>query len=130
MTRRALLDTQVLLWALMEPQRLTDDVRDTLESGDNEILFSAASIWEIAIKASLQRVDFDVAPDEIAVAALETGFTELPVRSSSAALVAELPLHHRDPFDRLLIAQAISETVRLFTADRQLEVYSELVRLI
>lgn len=130
MTRRALLDTQVLLWALMEPQRLPDDTRETLESGDNEILFSAASIWEIAIKASLQRVDFEVAPDEIAAAAIETGFTELPVHCTSAALVAKLPMHHRDPFDRLLIAQAISETVRFLTADRSLGVYTELVRLI
>jgi len=126
---RVLLDTQVLLWALMSPKKLTADVRRVLESGDSEVLFSAASIWEIAIKAALKRVDFRVAPADIAQAAIDTGFTELPVRSTEAARVAELPPHHRDPFDRLLVAQAMSESVTLYTADRQLEPYSDLVRI-
>jgi PIN domain nuclease of toxin-antitoxin system len=127
---RILLDTHVLLWALMEPGRLPDTVREALESSDNEVLFSAASIWEIAIKASLKRVDFQVAPREIAEAAAESGFEELPVRSAAAASVAELPMHHRDPFDRLLVAQAIAAPVHLYTTDRQMEPYSELVHRI
>jgi PIN domain nuclease of toxin-antitoxin system len=127
---RLLLDTQVLLWALMEPGKLPDEVHAQLESADNDVLFSAASIWEIAIKSALRRVDFQVAADEIAEAAVESGFTELPVCSGPAALVATLPMHHRDPFDRLLVAVAISEPANLYTTDRQLKPYSELVRCI
>src|SRR5713226_922124 len=104
---RVLLDTHVLLWVLAEPHRLDAETRATIESGADEVLFSAASIWEIAIKTGLGRADFAVEPTEIVQAALDTGFAELPVRSNAAALVAELPLLHRDPFDRLLVAQAI-----------------------
>jgi PIN domain nuclease of toxin-antitoxin system len=84
----------------------------------------------IAIKARFSRADFAFRPHEILRAALETGFVELPVRARAAMLVADLPLHHRDPFDRLLIAQAISEPVRLYTADPVLPPYSELVTLV
>lgn len=94
------------------------------------MLFSAASLWEIAIKAGLGRPDFACNPQQIFQAALETGFTELPVRSEAAVLVAGLPPHHRDPFDRLLIAQAIFESVRFYTADPLLPPYSELVTLV
>ena len=99
-----------------------------LESPDSEILFSAASIWEIAIKSALGRADFQIAPNVIVAAAIESGFVELPVRAAAAIEVAKLPAHHRDPFDRLLIAQAITEPAMLYTADSRLEVYSELVR--
>ncbi len=92
------------------------------------MLFSSASIWEIAIKAGLRRTDFAVDPVEIVREALDAGLAELPLRSNAAALVAELPLLHRDPFDRVLIAQAIAEPAFLFTADRQLSPYSDLVR--
>jgi PIN domain nuclease of toxin-antitoxin system len=91
------------------------------------VLFSAASVWEIAIKAALGRADFKVAPAEIVAAALETGFAELPVSAAAALRVADLPPHHRDPFDRLLVAQALTEPARLYTADPALEPYSELV---
>jgi PIN domain nuclease of toxin-antitoxin system len=127
---RVLLDTHVLLWALAEPARLDAETRATIEGGADEVLFSAASIWEIAIKTGLGRADFAVAPAEITRAALDTGFIELPVHSNAAALVAELPLLHRDPFDRILVAQAIAEPATLLTADRQLVPYSELVRRI
>ena len=126
---RLLLDTHLLLWALADDPRLSDTVRSVVEDGSNDVLFSAASIWEIAIKAGLGRVDFPVRPDAIARAARDTGFTELPVRAAVAALVADLPPHHRDPFDRLLIAQAISESVPLYTVDPSLPPYSELVVL-
>jgi PIN domain nuclease of toxin-antitoxin system len=125
---RVLLDTHVLLWALAEPRRLDRETRATIESGDNEVLFSAASIWEIAIKAGLGRIGFAFDPAEIARAALDTGFTELPVRSNAAAHVGRLPLLHRDPFDRVLVAQAIVEPATLYTADQQLVPYSDLVR--
>jgi PIN domain nuclease of toxin-antitoxin system len=124
---RLLLDTHVLIWALMEPGRLPPSLRGRLEDPAEEILFSAASLWEIAIKAALGRADFKVAPAEILTAAVETGFTELPVRAVAALKAAELPFHHRDPFDRLLVAQAMTEPVRLYTADAALAPYSELV---
>ena len=90
-------------------------------------MFSAASIWEIAIKSQLKRIDFGSSPEAIARAALESGFDELPVRAAHAALTGQLPAHHRDPFDRLLVAQAIVEPARLLTVDSALKPYSELV---
>src|SRR5208282_6275118 len=125
---RILLDTNLLLWVLGDRQRLDPSTLSALESDENDVLFSAASIWEIAIKAALRRYDFGVRPNEITDTALAAGFIELPVRSTVAARVADLPLIHRDPFDRLLVAQAIAEPAILFTADRQLVAYSGLVR--
>jgi PIN domain nuclease of toxin-antitoxin system len=125
---RVLLDTHVLLWALMEPDKLPPGARTTIESPRNEVLFSAASIWEIAVKAALGRVDFRVHAAEIARAATASGFTELPVWSAAAARVAELPMHHRDPFDRLLVAQAMSEPAKLYTVDPRLGPYTDLVQ--
>ncbi len=127
---RILLDTHILLWALANPTQLTKDARAAIEDPTNDVLFSAASIWEIAIKASLKRTDFRVSPEGIAAAAIESGFRELPVYSAAAAQTAKLPAHHRDPFDRLLIAQAITEPAVFYTADAQLEAYSELVHRI
>jgi PIN domain nuclease of toxin-antitoxin system len=127
---RLLLDTHLLLWALAEPERLDAATRAVLEDAGNEVLFSAASLWEIAIKSALGRPDFICDPQQVLRAALDTGFVELPVQAAAAVLVAGLPPHHRDPFDRLLVAQAISEPVRLYTADAALPVYSELVTLV
>jgi PIN domain nuclease of toxin-antitoxin system len=127
---RLLLDTHILLWTLGAPERLGNTLSAAIKSPDNDVMFSAVSIWEIAIKSALRRNDFQVAPDEILAAAIESGFTELPVRSAAAVQVAKLPVHHRDPFDRLLIAQAITEPATLYTADSQLEIYSELVHRI
>jgi len=127
---RLLLDTHVLLWALAEPDRLGAQVRATIEDPDNEVMFSAASIWEVAIKTGLGRADFAFDPHEVARAAVEAGFAELPVRADAAARVAALPPHHRDPFDRLLVAQAMAGPLRLLTADPLLPPYSELVTLI
>jgi PIN domain nuclease of toxin-antitoxin system len=124
---RLLLDTHILLWALIEPGRLDSDLRDILESPEHTVLFSAASVWEMSIKAALGRADFKVAPNRIVAEALDVGFEELPVRSAAALAVATLPHHHRDPFDRLLVAQAMTEPARLYTADAALAVYSELV---
>lgn len=127
---RILLDTHILLWALVQPTRLPAKARALLEDDANEVLFSAASIWEIAIKAQAGRVDFPVSPDEIAAAAAKTGFAELPVSAQHAATVCSLPLHHRDPFDRILVAQAITEPARLLTVDSALGRYSELVEML
>ena len=127
---RALLDTHVLIWALGQPRRLPKHIQLVLQEQQNEIFFSAASIWEIAIKTQIGRVHFSVQPIEIARAAIDSGFTQLPVFAEVAALVGRLPMHHRDPFDRLLIAQAINQPARLLTADRLLARYSELVTVI
>jgi PIN domain nuclease of toxin-antitoxin system len=124
---RLLLDTHVLLWALIAPRRLKPATRTLLEDGANEVLFSAASIWEMAIKAALGRADFGVSPAAIVKSALASGFVELPVRAEAALKVTALPAHHRDPFDRLLVAQAMTEPATLYTADAQLLPYSELV---
>lgn len=125
-----LLDTDVLLWALDDPERLPRDVAAQIESPDATVYFSAASIWEIAIKTALGKVDFPYSPEDIAQAAKDTGFVELPVSAAHGAKVARLPLHHRDPFDRLLIAQTLLMPAQLLTADSALVPYSELVRVI
>jgi PIN domain nuclease of toxin-antitoxin system len=124
---RLLLDTHVLLWALIEPTRLSAEFRALLENPEHEVRFSAASVWEMSIKAALGRADFRVSPATIVEAAQATGFVELPVRAAAALKVAALPHHHRDPFDRLLVAQAMTEPAALYTADVQLRAYSELV---
>jgi PIN domain nuclease of toxin-antitoxin system len=125
-----LLDTHILLWALDTPHRLPQDVAAQLESPETGVYFSAASIWEIAIKAALGKIDFHYSPEDIAQAARDTGFVELAVSAAHGAKVARLPLHHRDPFDRLLVAQALLMPARLLTVDAALVPYSELVWLI
>jgi PIN domain nuclease of toxin-antitoxin system len=125
-----LLDTHVLLWTLGAPERLPQDIVEQIESPETTVYFSAASIWEIAIKTTLGKVDFQYSPEDIAQAAKATGLVELPVSAAHAAKVAHLPLHHRDPFDRLLIAQILLLPAQLITADSALPPYSELVRLV
>ena len=125
---RVLLDTHILLWALIEPKRLRKEIVAQIRDPSNEILFSAASIAEIAIKVAQGR--FDVAPERIVEAATSSGYAELPVASRHAARLASMPMHHRDPFDRLLVAQALEEPARLLTVDRKLAPYSELVMVV
>jgi len=127
---RLLVDTHILLWVLAEPGKIPRSFRSQLESAGNDALFSAASIWELAIKQQIGRIELPVTPEEIVAAVRRAGFAELPVTALHAAGVQRLPRHHRDPFDRLLIAQAIHEPARLFTADRILRRYSELVEVI
>jgi PIN domain nuclease of toxin-antitoxin system len=124
---RILLDTHVFLWAVAGAASLKRAARKTIEDAD-VVFVSAASIWEVAIKASLGRIDAD--PDLLAAAIATSGFVELPVTSVHAAAVARLPKHHGDPFDRLLVAQAITEPLHLLTADRVLLKYSDLVRMV
>jgi PIN domain nuclease of toxin-antitoxin system len=127
---RILLDTHVLVWAVANRSRLDAKTIEDLQDTTNDILFSAASIWEVGIKYRLRRPDFMHEPNEIMRAARQTGFVELPVFSAAAAMVATLPLLHRDPFDRLLIAQALAEPALFYTADARLEPYADLVRRI
>ena len=125
---RTLLDTQLLLWSLYRPKRIPADIAEIVVSKAGEILFSAVSIWEIAIKSGLGRPDFVVDPTEVISDAEAAGFVELPVAAAAASRVSTLPPIHRDPFDRLLIAQAIHEPARLLTSDRLLAQCSEIVQ--
>ena len=113
-----LLDTHVLLWAAGFPGRLPDEGRSLLEQPDTQPVFSAASIWEVAIKSGMGRADFDVDPHLLRRGLLEHGYTELAVTGAHAVAVALLPPLHKDPFDRILIAQAQVEGVTLLTADK------------
>lgn len=121
---RLLLDTHIFLWAVAGSPLLVPAARRAIEDA-SEVYVSAASIWEIAIKARIGKVEAD--PAELVGAIEASGFRELAVRSVHGAQVARLPLHHRDPFDRLLVAQAITEPLRLLTADKVLEQYGELI---
>ncbi len=127
---RILVDTHVLIWVHFEPEKLPKQALDILSERGHEFFFSAASIWEIAIKAQLKRVTFRTSAAELATAARQSGFHELPITSAVAASVADLRTHHADPFDRLLIAQAMQLPARLLTVDKQFAPYSELVTVV
>ena len=125
---KLLLDTQLLLWAAGQPERLSDAARRLLNSPRNELLFSAASLWEIAIKKTLGREDFQVEPRLLRRGLLDNGYAELPVTSQHAVNIDSLPPLHKNPFDRLLLAQALSEGITLLTGDAQLARYPGPVR--
>ncbi|MGA7875602.1 MAG: type II toxin-antitoxin system VapC family toxin [Desulfoferrobacter sp.] len=121
---RLLIDTQIFIWAVIDSDRLGAKARQVMLDAA-QIFVSAASIWEIAIKSKLGKLEGD--PREFVAAIEQSGFHELAISAQHAAMVHELPLHHRDPFDRLLIAQSLCEPLRLLTADKNLSQYSELV---
>ena len=127
---RLLLDTHLLLWAAASSKRLPSEARELLEDGSNEAYFSAASIWEIAIKSSLRRKDFRIDLAVLLATLPEMGLVELPVTAIHAAGVNRLPLIHRDPFDRLLIAQSLAEPLTLLTNDGILDRYRASVRIV
>lgn len=115
---RLLLDTHVFLWWFLTPEKLSDKARLLLEDPDNELLLSAASSLEIAIKSALKKLELPEPPVRYVTSRLETkGLRPLPIEHAHALRVGELPLHHRDPFDRLLIAQAQLENATLATGD-------------
>ena len=122
-----LLDTNILLIALIAPQRLRQEWHDNLCHPENLVYFSAASIWEIGIKRSLNKDQFDFDPQDIQRLAIKTGFNELPVQSAHCFAISNMSWHHRDPFDRLLIAQAQFLPAYLLTSDSLLAQYSDLV---
>ena len=124
---RLLLDTHIFLWAVQGNASLKPRVRRMMEAAE-QIYVSAASIWEIAIKAQLGKIEASAVDLVDAIEA--SGFVELPVRALHAAGVADLPLHHTDPFDRLLVSQAMAEPLRLLTIDTVLCQYSDLVTLV
>ncbi|MGC3030579.1 type II toxin-antitoxin system VapC family toxin [Burkholderia sp. DN3021] len=121
---RLLLDTHVYLWSVLDDRKLSKSARKLIMDAD-EVFVSAATIWEASIKAGLGKLDVDV--NELVAEISPAGFSELPVRVAHAAMVRDLPDIHRDPFDRLLVAQAMTEPLRLVTADGHLAKYTDLV---
>lgn len=114
---KLLLDTHVLLWAAGSPEQLPAAARLLLENPGNELLFSSASLWEIAIKHSLDRADFQVDSRILRRGLLDNAYIELPITSEHAVFIESLPPIHKDPFDRILVAQATVEGITLLTAD-------------
>ncbi|HEY9871415.1 MAG TPA: type II toxin-antitoxin system VapC family toxin [Candidatus Obscuribacterales bacterium] len=114
---KLLLDTHLLLWAAGQPDRLPDAARTLLTDPDNELMFSAASLWEVAIKRRLRRSDFSVEPRLLRRGLLDNGYGELSITSEHAVATDILPPIHKDPFDRILVAQALTEGVILVTND-------------
>ena len=127
--RTILLDTNILLCALIAPERLDINIQSQLIDAENTVYFSVASIWEIAIKSSLNKAHFNFSPQDIHRLAIETGFSELAVLAPHTFAVTNMIWHHRDPFDRLLIAQTLSLPAYLLTSNGVLTQYSELVQL-
>ena len=125
---KLLLDTQLLLWAAGQPERLSKAARKLLDDPRNELIFSAASLWEVTIKSSLGREDFRVEPRLLRRGLLDNGYAELPVTSHHAVNIDGLPPLHKDPFDRLLLSQALSEGITLLTTDSTLAQYPGPVR--
>ena len=125
-----LLDTQLLLWAAFEPAKLSPKATKTLQSRAIPLAFSLASLWEVAINTSLGRHDFSVDPGLLHRSLLAEGFVEVAIAAPHLARVATLPWVHRDPFDRLLVGQAIENKLTLLTADATLKRYGRFVRLV
>lgn len=120
---RLLLDTHVFLWFLADARKLSREARSMIATAE-AVAVSAASIWEAAIKIGTDKLD--ASPDDLVAGIAASGFVELPVRAAHAARVAKLPPIHRDPFDRMLVAQAMLEPMHLLTADPTLRRYTEL----
>jgi PIN domain nuclease of toxin-antitoxin system len=125
---RLLLDTHLLLWAAGKPGRLTAEARRLMKDGRNELMFSAASLLEIVIKRGLGRADFQIDPRLFRRGLLDNGYSELPIGSEHAIAIEGLPLLHKDPFDRILIAQATVEGITLLTTDSLVAQYPGPVR--
>lgn len=126
----ALLDTHLVLWAVYASARLGAEAREILESEDTEPRFSAANLWEMGITPALGRPDFTADARTLRRALLSNGWTELPITGSHAIEAAALPAPHRDPFDRILLAQARIEGIILLTADQAVAAYGSPARLV
>ena len=124
---RILLDTHIALWIFAGSPRI-EPIRDTILSPETEVFISVASWWELAIKIGLGKIEADL--KELRWAAKESGFSELPVRGEHTEQLLKLRPVHNDPFDRLMVAQAMTEPMRFITVDNKLEEYSELIWLI
>jgi PIN domain nuclease of toxin-antitoxin system len=124
---KLLIDTHLYLWWLQDSPKLSEKARQQIQDA-TEVYVSSASIWEATIKASIGKLSVDI--DQLVAEISKSGFQELPITAAHAATVARLPEIHKDPFDRILIAQAMSEPLRFLTADGLLKSYSELVELV
>jgi PIN domain nuclease of toxin-antitoxin system len=122
-----LLDTHLLIWTATRPERLSVKARGYLEDPRNLLFFSAVSIWEIGIKRRLERLDFQLDPERLRDQFLANGYNEIDFTSLHGLAVQALPLLHRDPFDRALIAQARVENLMLMSADRDIALYQEAI---
>ena len=118
-----LLDTHFMLWVPIDDRRISSAARSILNNAENELLFSAASIWEIAIKRSQMREDFVYEPRLLRAQLIENGYQELSINGQHAVAVESLPPIHKDPFDRILIAQAMVEGIMLLTSDSTIARY-------
>ena len=124
---RYLLDTHVLIWVMIGSPRITADVREILENPDNVFYVSSATIWETAIKHAIKPEEIPVSPEQMIRFCRESSVRELPVRFSHSQRVTSLPAYHHDPFDRMLVAQALEENLLLMTHDAKLPPYGNMV---
>jgi PIN domain nuclease of toxin-antitoxin system len=122
-----LLDTHVALWAITDSPKLSSDARRLIEAPRTTVWISVASIWEISIKHSLGRGDMPLSGKDAVRFFQESGYRLLPVDAEHAVAVEELPAHHQDPFDRILLAQARVEPMRLMTHDQKIALYSDTI---
>ncbi len=127
---KLLLDTHIALWAITDNPRLSTTARDLILNNSNDIYFSAATVWEIAIKHRLARKDMPISGHEAATYFAAAGYIELPISSAHSAATEKLPLHHSDPFDRILVAQATTEPMHLLTHDRTLKLYGDVIKYV
>jgi PIN domain nuclease of toxin-antitoxin system len=127
---KLLLDTHLLLWVASGSERLSQAARTLLADPDAELFFSAASLWEIAIKSGLGREDFKVDPRLLRRGLLDNGYSELPIVSEHVVAINDLPPIHKDPFDRMLVIQAMVEGITLLTSDEQVAKYSGSIRAV
>jgi PIN domain nuclease of toxin-antitoxin system len=125
---RLLLDTHLLLWTVSQSRRISPSARELIGDPANEPSFSTASLWEVAIKWSQRRLDFEFEPSVLRRNLLDNGYEELPVTGEHAVAVAGLPPLHKDPFDRMLVAQSIVEGITLLTTDPRVAQYPAPVR--
>ena len=127
---KLLLDTHLLLWAAGEPRRLSRQARTLIANPGNELLFSAASLWEVAIKRGLGRKDFSVDARLLRRGLLDNGYGELPITSDHVVATESLPRIHKDPFDRILVSQATVEGITLLTIDSLMAQYPGPIRIV
>ncbi|MEO9589672.1 MULTISPECIES: type II toxin-antitoxin system VapC family toxin [Marinobacter] len=125
-----LLDTHILLWAAAQPDKLSPEAATLIGNAENRLYFSAASLWEVVIKNSLGRTDFHVDPHLLRRGLVDNGYLELPISSQHTLAVSHLPDIHKDPFDRILVAQAETEGFLLLTSDDVVGRYPGPVRLV
>ena len=127
---RLLLDTHILLWTIAESRRLSSAARALIGKPDNELTFSSASLWEVAVKAGRGRDDFRIDVSSLRRSLFDNEYGELPITGAHAVALGRLPPLHRDPFDRMLVAQAIVEGLTLVTSDPAVAKYPAPIRLV